>query len=165
MTQTMPQLRNLTLKKYPSTINGDPFHKELNRSIINPSTSTVQLSDRKIIRKSEIAIPKSNSTKIRPVKGNISFTYFTNNIFEVGQKHESSRRQSKPRKPQPRTRKQVEIGPSDNLTRTRVSRPSSKSTRRQTRQSKKTTTPQVILLRMNPRLFPRIHRILATGNG
>ena len=57
-----------------------------------------------------------------------------------GQKHESSRRKSKPRKPQPKTRKQVELGSSDNLTRTRVSGLSSKPARRQTRRSKKSTT-------------------------
>ena len=129
------------LLKTNGTINRDPLYKELNKRIINSSTSTVELSDGKISRKSDITIPKSNSTKIRPFKGNILFPFFPNDNVELGQKHESSRRQSKPGKPQPRTPKQVELGSSDNLTRTPVTRPSSKSTRRQTRQSKKSTTP------------------------
>ena len=128
-------------RKTNGTINRDPFYKEHNKRIINSSTSTVELSDGKIIRKSDIAIPKSNSTKIRPFKRSISFPYFPNSNAEVGQKHESSRRKSKPRKPQPKTRKQVELGSSDNLTKTRVSRSSSISARRQTRRSKKSTTP------------------------
>ena len=91
----------------------------------------------KFLRKTNGTI--SNSTKIRHLKGNISSPYFPNINDEVGQKHESSRRQPKPRKPQPRTRKQVEIGSSDNLTRTRVSRPSSKS-----RQSKSNTPVKAV---------------------
>ena len=85
------------LRKRNRTINRDPFFKELSKSIINSSISTVQLSDGKIIRKSDIAIPKSNSTKIRSFTGNFSFPYFPNINVEVGQKHESSRRQSKSR--------------------------------------------------------------------
>ena len=64
-------LKGKILQKTNGTINRDPFYKELNKRIINSSTSTVELSDGKIIRKSDIAIPKSNSTKIRPFKGNI----------------------------------------------------------------------------------------------
>ena len=41
------------LRKTNGTINRDPFYKELNKRIIN---STVELSDGKIIRKSDIAI-------------------------------------------------------------------------------------------------------------
>ena len=62
------------LRKTNKTINRDPFYKELNKRIINWSTSTVELSDGKIIRKSDIAIAKSNWNKIRPFKGNISLT-------------------------------------------------------------------------------------------
>ena len=129
------------LRKTNGTINRDPFYKELNKRIIISSTSTVELSDGKIIKKSDITIPKTNSTKIRPFKGNISFPFFLNSNVELGQKHESSRRKSKPRKPQPKTRKQVDLGSSGNLTRTRVSGSSSKSAQRQTRRSKKSTIP------------------------
>ena len=59
------------LRKTNGTINRDLFYKELNKRIINSSTSTAELSDGKLIPKSDIAIPKSNSTKIRPFKGNI----------------------------------------------------------------------------------------------
>ena len=89
---------------------------ELNKRIISSSTSTVELSDGKIIRKSNIAMPKSISNKSRPFKRNISFPYFPNPNVEVGQKQEGSRRKPKPRKPLPRTRNQVELAPSDNLT-------------------------------------------------
>ena len=78
----------------------------------------MKLSDGKIIRKSDLAIPKFTSKKIRPFKGNISFPYFFNPNVEVGQKQEGSRRKPKPRKPIPRTRKHAELAPSDNLTRT-----------------------------------------------
>ena len=129
------------LRKTNGKINLDCFYKELNKRIINLSTSTVELSDGKIIRKSDIATPKSTSNKIRPFKGNISLPYFPNPNVEVGQKQEGSRRKQKPKKPMPRTRKQVELVPSDNLTRTRVSGTSYKPTRRQTRRSKKSSTP------------------------
>ena len=59
------------LRKTNGNINRDFFYRELNQRIINSSTSTVELSDGKIIRKSDIAIPKSTSNKIRPFKGNI----------------------------------------------------------------------------------------------
>ena len=129
------------LRKTNGNINRDCFYKELNRRRINSSTSTVELSDGKIIRKSDIAIPISNSNKIRPFKGNISLPYFLIPNVEVGQKQEGSRRRSKTKKPMPRTRKQVELVPSHNLTRTRVSGSSYKPTRRQTRRSKKLSTP------------------------
>ena len=108
------------LRKTNGNINRDCFYKKLNKRIINSCTSTVELSDGKIIRKSDIAIPKSISTKIRPFKGNICFPYFPNSNVEVGQKQEWTRRKPKPRKPHPKTRKQVELASSDNLTRTRV---------------------------------------------
>ena len=108
---------------------------------MNSFSSTVELSDGKIIRKSDIAIPKSNYSKIRSFKGNNSFPYFPNHKVEVGQKREKPRRQNKPRILQPRTRHQLESGSSDNNTWTRVSRPSSKSTRRPPLRPKKTTTP------------------------
>ena len=79
------------LRKTNGNINRDCFYKELNKRIINSSTSTVELSDGKIIRKSDLAIHKSTSNKIRPFKGNISFPYFPNRNVEVGQKQEGSR--------------------------------------------------------------------------
>ena len=135
------RFKSKILRKSNGTINRDLFYKEFNKRVINSSTSIVEWSDGKTIRKSDIAIPKSNSSKIRSFKGNISFPFLPNSNVEVGQKHESPRRKSKPRKPQPKTRKQVELGSSDNLTRTRVSGSSSKSARRQTRRSQKSTTP------------------------
>ena len=104
------------IRKTNGNINRDCFYKELNKRIINSSLSTVELSDGKKIQKSDIAIPKSASNKIRPFKGNISFPYFPNPYVEVGQKQEGLRRKPKPRKWIPRTRKQVELAPSDNLT-------------------------------------------------
>ena len=97
------------LRKTNGNINRDCFYKELNKRIINSSTSTEELSDGKIIRKSDIAIPKSNLSKIRPFKGNISFPYFPNSNVELGQTLECSRRKYKSRKPHPKTRNQVAV--------------------------------------------------------
>ena len=66
------------LRKTIGNLIRDCFYKELNKRIINSPTSTVELSDGKIIRKSDIAIPKSTSNKIRPFIGKISFPYFPN---------------------------------------------------------------------------------------
>ena len=98
---------------------------------------TVELSDGKIIRKSDIAIPISTSTKIRPFKGNISFPYFPNSNVEVGQKQEGTTRKPRTKKPTNKRTRQLDPTSSDNLARTRISGPSHKSTRRQTRHSKK----------------------------
>ena len=54
----------------------------------------------------------------------------------------------------PRTRKQVELVPSDNLTSTRVSGSSYKPTRRQTRRSKKSSTPPGYLASDESMLIP-----------
>ena len=141
-------------RKTNSNINRDFFYKELNKKIINSSTSTVELSDGKIRRKLDIAILKSTSNKIRSFKGNISFPFFPNPNVEVGQKQEGSRRKPKPKKPMPRTRKQVELVPSDNLTRTCVSGTSSKPVRRQIRCSKKSSTPPGYLVLYESILIP-----------
>ena len=146
--------RGKLLRKTNGNINRDCFCKELSKRNINSSTSTVELSDRKIIRISDTVIPKSNSSKIKPFKGNISFPYFPNSNVEVDQKQECLRRKPKSRKPHPKTRKQVELASSDNLTRTRVSGPSSKPVRRQTRQSKKSTTPPRYLASDESMLIP-----------
>ena len=103
---------------------------------------------------SDIAIPKSNSSKIRPFLENISFPYFPNSNVEVGQTLECSRLKHKSRKPHPKTRKQVELASSDNMTRIRVSGPSSKPVRRQTRQSQKSTTPPGYLASDESMLIP-----------
>ena len=142
------------LRKTNGNINRDCFYKELNKRIINSSTSTVELSDGKIIRKSDIAIPISTSSKIRPFKGNISFPYFPNPNVEVGQKQEGPRRRPKTKKPMKRTSRQVEQDPSDNLTRTRVSGSSYKPSRRQTRRSKKSSTPPGYLASDESMLIP-----------
>ena len=128
------------LRKTNGNINRDCFYKELNKRIINSSTSTVKLSDGKIIRKSDIAIPISTSNKIRPFRGNISFPYFSNPNVEVGQKLEGSKRKPKPKKSTKRRTRQLDPTSSDNLTRTRISGSSSIPTRRQTRRSKKSPT-------------------------
>ena len=141
-------------RKTNGNINRDCLYKELNKRFINSSTSTVELSDGKIIRKPDIATPKCTSNKIRPFKGNILFPYFPNPNVEVSQKHEGLRRKPKPRKPIPRTRKQVELAPSDNLIRTRVSGTSSKPIRRQTRRSKKSSTPPGYLASDESMLIP-----------
>ena len=125
--------------KTNGSINGNPFYKGLNKKIIHTSSSTAELSDGKMIKKSDIATPKSNSSTTRSFKGNIFFPYFPNHNVEVGQKRENLLRQNKPQKQQPRTRKQTKMGYSDNNTRTRVSRASSKSSRRQPPRSKKST--------------------------
>ena len=142
------------LRKTNGNINRDCFYKELNKRIINSSTSTVKLSDGKIIRKSDIAIPISTSNKIRPFRGNISFPYFSNPNVEVGQKLECSKRKPKPKKPTKRRNRQLDPTSSDNLTRTRISGPSSIPTRRQTRRSKKPPTPPGYLASDESMLIP-----------
>ena len=85
------------LRKTNGSINGQPVYRELSKKIINSSTSTVELSDGKTIRKSDIAIPKSKPTNIRFFGGNIFFPHFPNPHVEVGRKRENSRRQTKTR--------------------------------------------------------------------
>ena len=72
------------LRKTNGSINKNPFYKQLGQKIINSTKSTVELSDGKIIRKSNIAIPKSKSSTIRSLKGNISFPSFSNSDLQVG---------------------------------------------------------------------------------
>ena len=142
------------LRKTNGNINRDCFYKELNKRIINSSTSTVKLSDRKIIRKSDIAIPISTSNKIRPFKGNISFPYFPNPNVEVGQKQESSRQKPRTKKPTKKMSRQLYPTSSDNLTRTRISGSSLNPTRRQTRHSNKSSTPPGYLASDESLLIP-----------
>ena len=72
------------LHKTNGSINGNPFYKQLGQKKINSTKSTVELSDGKIIRKSDIAIPKSKPSTIRSFKGNISFPSFSNSDLQVG---------------------------------------------------------------------------------
>ena len=72
------------LRKTNGSINGNPFYKQLGQKIINSTKSTVELSDGKIIRKSDIVIPKSKSSTIRSFKGNVSFPFFSNSDLQVG---------------------------------------------------------------------------------
>ena len=72
------------LRKTKMSINGNPFYIEFNQNVISTSRTTVELSDGKIIRKSDIVVPKSNSSNIRSFKGNISLSYFLNPNVEVG---------------------------------------------------------------------------------
>ena len=141
------------LRKSNGNINRDCFYKELNKKIINLSTLTVELSDGKIIRKSDIAIPISTSNKIRPFKGNISFPYFHNANVEVGQKQEGPTRKPRSKKPTKKMTRQLDPTPSDNLTRTLISGSSHKSTR-QTRHAKKSSTPPGYLASDESMLIP-----------
>ena len=74
------------LRKTKGSINGNPLYKELNQKIVNASKTTVDLSDGKIIRKSDIALPKSSLSTIRSFRGNISFEIFHNSNFKAGSK-------------------------------------------------------------------------------
>ena len=96
------------------SINGNPFYKQLNQKIVYASKSTVELSDGKIIRKSDIAIPKSNSSTIR------SFPFFPISDFQVGSRKISKPKPSQTRKIGPKTRQQTESATSGNNTRTRA---------------------------------------------
>ena len=80
------------LRKTKKSINGNPFYKLLFQKIINVPKSTVELSDGKIIRKSDIAIPKSNSSTIRSFRRITSFPSFPLFDFQVG-----ARKTSKPK--------------------------------------------------------------------
>ena len=69
------------LRKTKGSINGNPFYKQLGQKIITSSKSTVELSDGKVIRKSDIVISKSSSSTNRSLRGNISFPSITNPDF------------------------------------------------------------------------------------
>ena len=101
------------------------------------STSTIELSDGKKFKNRISLSLNQNRPTLDHIKA-IFYPYFLNPNVEVGRKRENSRRQIKHRKPQPRTRHQVELGSSEKMTNTK---PSSKSTRRQPPRSRRTTTP------------------------
>ena len=96
-------LKGNLLRKTNGSINGNPFYKQLGQKIINSTNSTVELSDGKIIRKSDIAIPKSKSSTIRSFKGNISFPSFSNNDLQVGPRKTNKSKPQQTRKPGPKT--------------------------------------------------------------
>ena len=150
MAQTIRQLQNLRvslnspfkgnlLRKTNGSIHGNPFYKQLGQKIINATKSTVKLSDGKIIRKSDIAIPKFKSSTIRSFKGNISFPSFTNSDLQVGPRKTN---RSKPRQMQklgPKTRRQIEH-PTPVTTRSRgINHPTKKSNRARNKASTSNT--------------------------
>ena len=96
------------LRKTNGSINGNPFYKQLGQKIINSTKSTVELSDGKIIRKSDIAIPKSKSSTIRSFKGNISFPSFSNNDLQVGPRKTNKAKTQQTRKPDNKTGRHTE---------------------------------------------------------
>ena len=96
------------IRKINGSINGNPFYKQLGQKIINSTKSTVELSDGKIIRKSDIAIPKSKSSTIRSFKGNISFPSFSNNALQVGPRKTNKSKPQQTRKPGPKTGRHTE---------------------------------------------------------
>ena len=89
------------LRKNNGSINGNPFYNHLNQKIINKSKSTLELSNGKIIRKSEIAIPKSKLSSIRSFKGNISFPSFSITDFQVDSRNTPKQKPSQTKKTGP----------------------------------------------------------------
>ena len=96
------------LRKTNGSINGNPFYKQLGQKIINSTKSTVELSDGKIIRKLDIAIPKSKSSTIRSFKGNIFFASFSNIDLQVGPRKTNKSKPQQTRKPGPKTGRHTE---------------------------------------------------------
>ena len=93
------------LRKTNGSINGNPFYKQLGQKIIN---STVELSDGKIIRKLDIAIPQSKSSSIRSFKENISFPSFSNIDLQVGPRKTNKSKTQQSRKPDTETGRHTE---------------------------------------------------------
>ena len=111
------------LRKTKGSINGHPFYNQFGQKITSVSKSTVELTDGKIIRKSDIAIPKSKSSTIRSFRGNISFPSLTNPDFQVGSRRTSKPKPQQTRKIGPKTRRQIELATPYN-TRTRETKKS-----------------------------------------
>ena len=103
------------LRKTKGSKNRNPFYIQLGLQIINSSKSAVELSDGKVIRKSDISIPKSKS----------STTRYTNPDFHVGSRKTTKPKPQQTRKLGPKTRSQIELALSDK-TRTRVRNQSAK---------------------------------------
>ena len=105
------------------SVNGNHFYKELKQKVINASKTTVELSDKKIIRKSDIALPKSSSSTTRSFRGNISFPLLPNPGFKVDLKKTIKSKSQPMRKTGPKTRLQTELAISDSNKRTRMANP------------------------------------------
>ena len=101
-------LKGNLLRKTNGSINGNPFYKQLGQKIINSTKSTVELSDGKIIRKSDIAIPKSKSSTIRSSKGNISFPSFSNSDLQVDPRKTNKPKTQQTWKPETKTGQHTE---------------------------------------------------------
>ena len=128
------------LRKTYGSINGNLFFKHLNQKIINASKSTVELSNGKIIRKSDNAISKSKSFFLRYLKENISFLSFPISDFQVDSRKISKHKPSQARKIGPKTRQLTDSATSDNNTRTRVSNHSNKATKNRPTRNKASTS-------------------------
>ena len=96
------------LRKTNVSINGNPFYKQLGQKIINSTKSTFDLSDGKIIRKSDIAILKSKSSTIRSFKGKISFPSFSNIHLQVALRKTNKSKPQQTRKPGSKTGRHTE---------------------------------------------------------
>ena len=97
------------LRKTKGNVNRNAFYKQLGQKIINSSKSTVELFDRKVIRKSDIAIPKSKSSTTFLFIGNISFPSFINPDLQVGLRRTNKTKPQQTRKLGPKTRQQIEL--------------------------------------------------------
>ena len=97
------------LRKTNGSINGNLLYKQLGQKIINSTKSMVELSDGKIIRKSDIAIPKSKSSTIRSFKENNSFPSFINTDLQVGSRKTNKTKPQQTGKLGPKTRRQIEL--------------------------------------------------------
>ena len=114
--------------------------KRINQKIINASKTTVELSDKKIIRKSDIALTKSSSSTTRSFSGNISFPLLPNPGFKVGFKKTIKSKSQPMRKTGPKTRLQTELANSDSNTRTRMANPSIKRAKSRSTRNKVQTS-------------------------
>ena len=94
------------LRKTEGCINRNPFYKQLGQKIINSLKSTVELSDGKVIRKSDIAIPKSKSSTTRSFRRNFFVPSFINPDFQVGSRKTTKPKPQQTRKLGPKTRRQ-----------------------------------------------------------
>ena len=121
------------LHKTKENINGNLFCKTLNQKNVKASKTTVEFSNGQIIRKSDVAFPKSNLSNIRTIcsfRRKISFLLFPDSDFEVGSKRTKKAKRATTRKIGPKTRLQTELAASDNDTNTSVSKPSAKPVRK-----------------------------------
>ena len=119
--------------------NGNPFFKQLGQKIIISSKPTVELSDGKVIRKSDIAIPKSKSSTTRSFRGNISFPSFINPDLQVGSRKTNKTKPQQTRKLGPKTRRQIEL-PTPVNTRSRGINQSTKSNKPKRTRNKASTS-------------------------